>query len=141
MKIKRLKDIIKYMSLNLGSLKIKTSIVCVFLLFFSSVSFANRFNPPSLDFPLQEFDSRIDGNIFNVDFLIAHIVNNGRKTVRETGEIINSLEDLLQDTAIFTNSNDTGTPAAGSVIIPPGTSADTIIILNQNEGDSIAIQR
>ncbi|MGK0273465.1 MAG: hypothetical protein ACI88H_004146, partial [Cocleimonas sp.] len=24
---------------------------------------------------------------------------------------------------------------------PPGTTADTIIIINQNEGDSIAIQR
>lgn len=141
MRMIKLEGIFNQMPFKLGSLKIKASIVCMFLLFYSSISFASRFNPPSLKLPLQEFDSRIEGNIFNVDFLLAHIINNGRKTVRETGEIVDSVENLLQNTAIFTNSNDTGSAAAGSVIIPPGTSADTIIILNQNEGDSIAIQR
>lgn len=124
--------------------KIHKSIVCALVLMLglsANMSLANRFDPPSLKLHLQDFDSRIDGGIFNVDFLLAHIINNGRKTVREVGEITDTAEALLQNTAIFTNNSGTGSAAAGSVIIPPGTTADTIIILNQNEGDSIAIQR
>jgi len=101
--------------------------------------YAERFDPPSLKQPLQQFEARLDGDIFNVDFLLAHILNNSRKTTREVGEIIDGASDILLNTEIFTNENVGST--AGSVVIPPGTTADTIIILNQNEGDSIAIQR
>jgi len=107
----------------------------------SNIASANRFDPPSLKLELENFDSRIDGGIFNVDFLLAHIINNGRKTVREVGEFTDGAQAELQNTAVFTNNTGVNGPSAGSVIIPPGTSADTIIILNQNEGDSIAIQR
>ncbi|MEB8432327.1 hypothetical protein OO007_08810 [Cocleimonas sp. KMM 6892] len=124
--------------------KIKISIVSTIVFtigIFSTPALAGRFDPPSLKLPLENFDSRIDSSLFNVDFLLAHIVNNSRKTVREVGEITDTVEGLLQDTAIFTGSTGTDSASAGSVIIPPGTTADTIIILNQNEGDSIAIQR
>ncbi len=125
--------------------KVRSPIVytLVFILGVSSnVTLAGRFDPPSLKLPLQQFDSRIDAGIFNVEFLLAHILNNSRKTVREVGEITDTVEDLLQNTTVFTNDNTGNNGAsAGSVIIPPGTTADTIIILNQNEGDSIAIQR
>lgn len=132
------------LSTLLESSKVKASVVCtIALLFsiFSNVSLADRFDAPSLKLQLKDFDSRLEGNIFNVDFLLAHIINNSRKTIREVGEITGTVEELLQNTAIFTNDSTTNGASAGSVIIPPGTSADTIIILNQNEGDSIAIQR
>ncbi|WP_299873904.1 hypothetical protein [uncultured Cocleimonas sp.] len=124
----------------------KISIFTVYTLFFVisnsfNIAYANRFDAPSLKLPLNEFDSRIDSSIFNVDFLLAHIINNGRKTVREVGEITDTVEGLLQDTTVFTNNSGVEGASAGSVIIPPGTTANTIIILNQNEGDSIAIQR
>lgn len=124
--------------------KVKASIACMSVFIFSISSnnaIANRFDAPSLKFELENFDSRLDSSIFNVDFLLAHVLNNSRKTVREVGEITNVVENLLQDTSIFTNSSSNSGAAAGSVVIPPGTSADTIIIINQPEGDSIAIQR
>lgn len=108
-----------------------------------SSAFAGRFDPPSLQLQLNSFDDRLEGNIFNVDFLLAHIINSTRKTVRESNEIVDRAEQVSEDTtAIFTNSTQNNVGAtAGSVIIPPGTKADTIIIINQIEGDSIAIQR
>lgn len=116
----------------------------IFLIILLPISVnADRFDPPSLKLELAEFDQRANGNIFNVDFLLAHIINNTRKTIREVGEITGTVDDILQNTAVFTNASsgaDSGT-SAGSVIIPPGTTADTIIIINQNEGDSIAIDR
>jgi hypothetical protein len=124
--------------------KVKTSTACILYLSLATLSnaaLAGRFDPPSLKQPLNDFDSRIDSSLFNVDFLLAHIVNNSRKTIREVGEITDTVEGLLQDTTVFTNNSGTDSASAGSVIIPPGTTADTIIILNQNEGDSIAIQR
>jgi len=62
--------------------------VCTLILILGTsvnISSANRFDPPSLKIQLNQFDSRIEGNIFNVDFLLAHIINNGRKTEREVG--------------------------------------------------------
>jgi hypothetical protein len=111
------------------------------ILLLPSSANADRFDPPSLKLPLLEFDQRASGNIFNTDFLLAHIINNTRKTIREVGEITDAADDILQNTAVFTNNSGVDVAAAGSVIIPPGTTADTIIIINQNEGDSIAIQR
>jgi len=130
----------------LKSSKVKLPVVYTIVLLIgvsSATTHGMRFDPPSLKLQLQDFDSRIEGNIFNVDFLLAHVLNNSRKTIREVGEITGTVENLLQNTTIFTNDTvNGGTGAsAGSVVIPPGTTADTIIILNQNEGDSIAIQR
>ena len=108
---------------------------------------ADRFDPPSLSIPLQDFETRLDGNIFNVDFLLAHVIGNAKKTVRETGEIIDAAGAILGDTAVFTNiavgQTGTGTTGAnaGSVVIPAGTTADTIIVINEIDGDNIAIQR
>lgn len=120
-------------------------VVSVTAMMLPSFALAERFDPPSLTLPLQNFDSRLTGSQINVDFIFAHVLNNGRKTVREVGEITKQFE-MLNNTSVFTNftSNNaisTDGAAAGSVIIPPGTEADTIIVLNQNEGDSIAIQR
>lgn len=122
----------------------KIQYLIVYMLAFAVTSYpisatANRFDPPSLKQPLYSFDQRIDSDQFNVDFLLAHIINNSRKTVREVGELVDISESILLNTAVFTNET-IGT-TAGSVVIPPGTTADTIIILNQNEGDSIAINR
>ena len=126
----------------LGLSKIRHIIVYMLAFFVSSspiTASANRFDPPSLKLPLYNFDQRVDSDQFNVDFLLAHIINNSRKTVREVGELVDISESILLNTAVFTN--ETAGTTAGSVVIPPGTTADTIIILNQNEGDSIAIQR
>lgn len=108
---------------------------------------ADRFDPPSLNVPLLDFETRLDGNIFNVDFLLAHVIGNAKKTVRETGEIIDAAQAVVGNTAVFTNigvgQTGTGTTGAnaGSVIIPPGTTADTIIVINEIDGDNVAIQR
>ena len=125
----------------------KVSIVCASLCvlgLFSHTALANRFDPPSLKLPLESFDSRIESNIFNVDFLVSHVVNNSRKIVRETEEIgdtaINTVNSI-QNTSIIRNNSNSDSVSAGSVLIPVGTRANTIIIINQNEGDSIAIQR
>lgn len=112
----------------------------IFLLLPVSVS-ADRFDPPSLKLAIAEFDNRANGNIFNVDFLLAHVINNSRKTIREVGEITGAVDNILQNTAVFTNSTEMDGTSAGSVIVPTGTTANTIIIINQNEGDSIAIHR
>jgi len=77
-------------------------------------------------------------------FLVSHVVNNSRKIVRETEEIgdtaINTVNSI-QNTSIIRNNSNSDSVSAGSVLIPVGTRANTIIIINQNEGDSIAIQR
>ena len=130
--------------------KLKRSVIplshalSLLVLFIPVTASADRFDPPSINAPLLDFKSRLEGNIFNVDFLLAHVINNAKKTVRETGEIVDSAQSILNDTAIFTNTISTPTSGgtnAGSIVIPPGTTADTIIIINQIDGDSIAIQR
>ncbi len=110
---------------------------------------ANRFEAPQINNAVADFDRRIQSDVFNVDFLLAHIRNTARKTVRETGELVRNANDIFRDTAIYTNnventdttSTGNGGASAGSVIIPVGTTADTIIIINEVQGDSIAIQR
>lgn len=106
---------------------------------------ADRFDPPTLNIPLQDFETRLEGNLFNVDFLLAHVIGNAKKTVRETGEIIDAAQGIIGDTAVFTNINvgqtETTGANAGSVVIPAGTTADTIIVINEIDGDNIAIQR
>lgn len=112
----------------------------------SSHALADRFKAPSLKQQLNTFDKRMDSSIFNVDYLLAHVTNNTKKTVRKVGEVASRGEGILQNAAVFTNrvtnsTNGVGGTNAGSVVIPPGTNANTIIIINQNQGDSIAIQR
>lgn len=106
---------------------------------------ADRFDPPSLKQLAKGFDSRLTNNIFNVDFLLAHVINNARQIEREGLALAQNAESsFLIDTAVFTNTTNptsAGTVSAGSVVIPPGTTANTIIVINQNEGDSFAIQR
>jgi len=108
---------------------------------YSNPALASRFDPPSIKTHIENFDMRIHSDIFNVDFLVAHVINNGRKVVREVEEQTDETVETLQNTSIFTNNTESGDTAAGSVVIPPGTTAGTIIVINVNEGDSIAISR
>ena len=116
--------------------KIFSSIVCT--LFFTmmmspAVAMDNRFNPPTFSAPLDEFNSRISSGNRNIDFIVAQVLNNARQIER-------SGEDFKNNASLYKNQSG-GTANAGSVVIPPGTNADTIIVINQNDGDSYAIQR
>ena len=116
-------------------------VVCT-LLFTSivtSYAFAgeDRFAPPTLDSSLDNFDERFTSNSTNIDFIVAQVLNNARQIERAG-------DTLRQNALLFRNEDDSSGgygATSGSVIIPPGTSANTIIIINQNDGDSYAIQR
>lgn len=91
---------------------------------------ANRFQPPDLAKADEEFQKRFGKEIFNVEFLVANVLGETRSAVRDAEE---EVSERLED-----DRN-----AAGSVILEPGAvrGAHTVIIININEGDSIAIDR
>ena len=93
----------------------------------------NRFTAPELNAPLDDFTKRVESSIFNSDFLVAHLLNNARQIQRDGKDLANNL-------AVFADQINSGA-ISNSVIVPPGTKADTIIVINQNDGDSFAIQR
>lgn len=111
----------------------------LFISFMSSISLTiqaeDRFTPPNLSAQANSFNNRFTANAFNVDFLLAHVLNNSRQIERAGS-------DLQKNTTFINDTINTIDGAiSNSVIVPPGTDADTIIILNQNDGDSFAIQR
>ena len=113
-----------------------SSFVCtlVFILTVSPAGAAeNRFSPPKFNGALDDFSKRFNSSSVNIDFIVAQVLNNARQIDRAG-------EGFKNNASLFRNQTD-GSANAGSVIIPPGTSADTIIIINQNDGDSYAIQR
>ncbi len=121
--------------------KLIFSSICV--LFLMPTFAENRFDPPSVNASLEDFNKRLDSGSLNVDFIVAHSFNIARKIERDVGEFVertntalfNNVNQLRQDN-ILTNS-----ALSNSVVIPPGTKADTIIVINISDGDSFAIQR
>lgn len=111
----------------------------LFILIASSISLvgiaSDRFAAPILNASANEFNNRFTANSFNTDFLLSHVLNNARQ-VERLGEDINKNTKFITEQ---TNSLDGA--ISNSVIVPAGTNADTIIIVNINEGDSFAIQR
>lgn len=105
--------------------------------FVNPIYAADRFAPPPLGAPLSNFDKRFNSSQLNVSFIVARVLNESRIIHRAS-------DDIKRTTALFRNKaqaeNNTGS-VSNSVIIPPGTKADTIIIINQNDGDSYAIHR
>ena len=98
---------------------------------------AKRFAPPQFNAPLDNFDKRLNSNQLNVSFILARVLNEARIIKRE-GENFRSTAEIFRNN----NSNNNDSSAvSNSVIIPPGTRADTIIVINQNDGDSYAIHR
>jgi len=117
--------------------KLSRIMACTFIIFVSvsNVNAAeNRFKAPVLNAPLDDFTKRVESGIFNSDFLVAHLLNNARQIQRDGNDLANNLSSVF--TEQFNNS-----AISNSVIVPPGTKADTIIVINQNDGDSFAIQR
>lgn len=113
--------------------RVFNSFVCtlVFILAISPAGAAeSRFSPPIVNGALDNFNSRFTSSNVNIDFIVAQVLNNARQIERAG-------DDFKNNASLYTG----GGANAGSVIIPPGTSADTIIIINQNDGDSYAIQR
>ncbi len=92
-----------------------------------------RFAPPAFNAPLNNFDKRFSSNQLNTSFILARVLNEARIIKREG--------DNFRTTAEIFRSNNNSSAVSNSVIIPPGTKADTIIVINQNDGDSYAIQR
>lgn len=99
----------------------------------------DRFAAPNLNAAANTFDIRFTTNSFNVEFLVSHVLNNARQYERfgkEVGNNVNENTSYITDTL-----NSIEGAVSNSVIVPPGTGADTIIVINMNEGDSFAIQR
>jgi len=122
------------MNIKIG--KFLFSIVCMFIFLTNSIATAqpDRFAPVALSTGIDEFYKRIKQGGVNTDFIIAQVLNNARQ-IERAGESFKNNASLYRNNGI-----DTGA-ISNSVIIPPGTKADTIIIINQNDGDSYAIQR
>jgi len=114
----------------------------VFLISTPALAGGKRFNAPSLIAPLDDFNKRLDSGSFNVDFLVAQTLNLARRLERE-GDRFKRNAELFRSSNIASNTNvaSNGNVSSNSVIIPPGTKADTIIVINQNDGDSYAISR
>lgn len=116
----------------------------IFFIFFIggsglSVQAEDRFAAPNLNSAANTFESRFTASSFNVDFLLAHVLNNSRQ-IERFGKNVG--EDLKENTSFITNQvNSIDGAISNSVIIAPGNDADTIIVINMNEGDSFAIQR
>lgn len=121
----------------------------LFITISSQVFAGGRFEAPVLNAPLEEFDKRVGSGDLNVDFIVALTFNKARKIERETRQFLDENTALYRDlvrelTSQNSNSNffsDSNSAISNSVVLPPGTRADEIIIINQNEGDSFAIQR
>lgn len=113
---------------------------------FFSHAVAVEFSPPSLNSVANSFNNRVDPNNFNVDFIVAHVLNNARQTVRRVGEkVVRNNENNTLLTSNRTTQDNSSVTSSGaisnSVVVPIGVDIKTIIIINQNEGDSYAIQR
>lgn len=99
----------------------------------------DRFAPPSINASLDHFDARFNSSTVNIDFIVAQVLNNARQ-IERAGDTLRENALLFRNETNDDSSTNYGTNS-GSVVIPPGTSADTIIIINQNDGDSYAISR
>ena len=126
-----------------------TSASVIYALLFSSlaspVSAAEkRFNAPDLNSSLDDFSKRLNASSLNVDFIVAQALNNSRRLKREGDRFRQTAEyfsNQVEDGVSQGFDNNSNTAISNSVIIPPGVKADTIIVINQNDGDSYAIQR
>ena len=90
-----------------------------------------RFQATSVNAGAATFLQRFDEQIFNVDFIVSSTINAAGVAERESRELD---EDEINSTVIESN-------AAGSVIVPIGADVDELIIINDNDGDNIAISR
>lgn len=132
---------IKLANKNLLSRYLILNILIVCMLFFVVISnhafAADRFSPPSLSTPVNGFNRRFTADNFNADFIVAHVLNNARQAERTTTDTTTKL--VVNQTK--EDSFNTDGALSNSVVIPSGIKVETIIIINQNEGDSFAIQR
>lgn len=122
------------------------SISVLFLSTILNQAFADRFSAPDLNAPIGDFEQRLNSGDLNVDFIVALTFNKARKIEREVEEFAERTT-----TEIFSNLNNannnmqdgflSNSAISNSVVLPVGTKADTIIIININDGDSFAIHR
>ncbi len=122
------------MNIKIG--KFLFSIVCAFTLIATTnvAQSVDRFAPVALSTGIDEFYKRLKSSNTNTDFIIAQVLNNARQIERAG-------ESFQNNASLYRNDGTDNSAISNSVIIPPGTRADTIIIINQNDGDSYAIQR
>jgi len=116
--------------------KVLGSLVCglFFVCSTNSAFAADRFSPPVLNASVDSFNKRSTSRSFNVSFIVARVLNESRLIHRAGDEIRSS-------TAVFRGQDDGAGAISNSVLIPPGTKANTIIVINQSDGDSYAIHR
>ncbi len=124
--------------------KVVSPVFCTLLLSIISTSSAiaveKRFTPPSFNTSLDDFNKRLISDNVNIDFVVAQVLNNAR-LIRRAGETLKENAQLFRNQNGNSSDSSSYGATSGSVIIPPGTKAHTIIIINQNDGDSYAINR
>lgn len=85
-----------------------------------------RYSPNNISVAADRFLARVEQPIINVEFIVVHTVNGAFHALRQGREVG---EDAVE------GGN------AGSVVIGPGTDFGDLIIINENEGDSIVINK
>jgi len=118
-----------------GFISLRTFFVLVISSYCFPLYAADRFAAPSLNNAANDFNNRFTATSFNTDFLLSHVLNNARQVERLGSEIKKNTKFVTEQTNTLDGA------ISNSVIVPAGTEADTIIIINMNEGDSFAIQR
>lgn len=88
----------------------------------------DRYEPKNVSSAADGFLARAEQPVINVEFIVAHTVNTVYHAIREG-------RDPLEDGIVIDGSN------SGSVVIGPGTDAGNLVIINENHGDSIVINR
>lgn len=135
------------------SLKVKSVAcfsICILLTTTFNQAYADRFSAPDLNAPLGDFEQRLNSSELNVDFIVALTFNKARKIERDVEEfskrtrteVFSNLNKSLNNaTNNIQNGFSSNSAISNSVVVPPGTKADTIIIINITDGDSFAIHR
>lgn len=117
---------------------LRPSIYALLFMFLTSPAIAvDRFAPPALNSSVEDFKKRSSSNGLNVSFILARVLNESRLIHQAAEDVKNNTSSVFRN-----NSNSNNSKAlSNSVYIPPGTKANTIIVINQNDGDSYAINR
>lgn len=99
-----------------------------------------RFAAPDINKAADQFKTRTERGIFNVDFLVASTIGKANKIQREAQEEANKTVEEINN-AVIRQANGDGPASANSVTVLPGVDVRTLNIVNISEGDAIAINR
>jgi len=130
----KIKTDMKKQSVGVSKLLSPVAYILLSISFVYPIFAADRFAPPTLSASIDDFNKRSTSSSLNISYIVARVLNEAR-LIRQAGD------DFRDTASIFNNQTGNSDAVSNSVVIPPGTRADTIIVINQNDGDSYAIHR